>query len=166
MSKQPWELYKEDQRDRRRVFGVDGTKSASEEAIHDLEVRDAKRQSDLNRFLKKHQLKTGKDFYAAAMLLQHGNISKDYLRAHQFAQKASKLNYKPALWLEAATYDRYLKSLGRKQKFGTQFYLTRKGIWKIWPYSMKTTDVDRKHYGVESLKDLKTYEKRLNQKTT
>lgn len=159
----PHGLYQADQRDRRRVFGASGTKSAPKNLIRDLMRKDEQRRRQLENYLKRHALKTGRDHYYAAMLFQHGNTKEHYWKAKSFAAKSVRMGYTPALWLTAATLDRYLKSLGRRQKYGTQFYLGRDGTWKIWPYSKRTTDEERNRYHVEPLKTLFAYAKRLNQ---
>lgn len=158
----PHILYLQDQRERKRVFGIHGTKAADEEEIRKLERNDEKRLRELGLYLRSHALKKSRDLYAAAMLLQHGSKSSDYKKAHAYASASARLGYKPALWLTAATLDRYLKSLGRKQKYGTQFYQDKKHHWKLWPYLQKTTDEERKKYGVEPLNKLFDFAKKLN----
>ena len=159
----PHSLYQNDQRDRRRVFGASGIKFAPQSLIRELISHDEQRRKQLHDYLKRHALKTGQDYYYAAMLLQHGNNKKHYRKAYSFAKTSSRMGYKPAFWLTAATFDRYLKSLGRHQKYGTQFYIGRDGTWKIWPYSKRTTDEERRRFHVEPLKEMLAYAKRLNQ---
>ncbi len=140
----PHILYLEDQRERKRVFGIHGTKTTNKKDIRELGRNDEKRLYELRAYLRSNTLKTGREFYVAAMLLQHGKKPAHYKKAHMYANASAKLGYTPALWLTAATLDRYLKSLGRQQKYGTQFYQDGKNHWKIWPYLKNTTDEERK----------------------
>lgn len=157
-----YKLYRQDQSERRKVFGRNGDKDASKEDIRRLERQDVQRQKILEAYLKKYLLKTAKEYYWVAMLFQHGKKVKDYQRAHRYAEKSRKLGYNPAAWLSAATLDRYLKSLGRRQKFGTQFHQRLDGEWRLWPILKRTTDQDRAKYGVESLELLLEFAKTLN----
>ena len=161
----PYALYLEDQRERKRVFGIHGTGSANGKDIQTLAQNDKKRLDELRTYLLSHKLRTGRDFYAAAMLLQHGITYAHYKKAHMCANISAKLGYKPAKWLSAATLDRYLKSIGRKQKYGTQFYLDKKNNWKIWPYLKKTTDEERIKLDVEPLAKLFDFAKKLNSRS-
>lgn len=157
-----YKLYRQDQSERRKVFGRDGDKDASKEDIRWLERQDIQRQKILEEYLKKYPLKTAEEYYWVAMLFQHGKKIKDYRKAHQYAEKSRRLGYKPAAWLSAATLDRYLKSFGRCQKFGTQYYQRRNGRWILWPVLKRTTDQERAQFGVEPLKELLAFEDRLN----
>lgn len=82
-----------------------------------------------------------------AYLLQHGEGSEDYKLAHDYAEKAVKLGSKATRWLYAATLDRWLVSLGKKQKYGTQFLKTENG-WVLAPMDNSITDEERISWGV------------------
>jgi hypothetical protein len=60
--------------------------------------------------------------------------------------------YSDALWIYAATLDRYLMSLGEPQKFGTQ-YTQMDGEFKQYPVDPATTDAERARYNVPPLSD-------------
>lgn len=162
MKKTLRQMYVDDQRERRRLFGRDGSKSPSLSLIRELELHDAERLEALRAYQKGRALRTPEEYYFAAMLLQHGKGSGHFKEAHVLAQKSATGGYAPAYWLAAATLDRYLKSVGRRQKYGTQFYMGKGGVWKMWPYLKKTTDGERKKMGVESLRELKKFAHRLN----
>jgi len=60
------------------------------------------------------------DWSNAAMLLQHGDGPEDYLLAHLLALRAGQEDAPFGRFLSAAAFDRYLRSIGRAQVFGTQ----------------------------------------------
>jgi hypothetical protein len=67
------------------------------------------------------KLVTGPDYLNAALVLQHGRAPEDFLLAHEFAVVAiGKGQASFASWLAAASEDRFLMTIGRKQRFGTQ----------------------------------------------
>lgn len=84
-----------------------------------LKVRKAK----VKALLAAGDLKTGEDFKEAAFIFQHGNNPDDCLFAHVLAMEAVIKGSDSAKWMEAATLDRYLQSIGRPQVFGTQYPL-------------------------------------------
>jgi len=83
--------------------------------------QDAQRLSQTMAIYQSDGLRTGADYFHAAMVLQHGGKTEDYLLAHEFCMASIALGYEHARWLSAASYDRLLKSLGRPQRFGTQY---------------------------------------------
>ncbi len=85
-----------------------------------LNVQDEQRRVRLTELLKAGALKTGRDYYNAAFIEQHGHKPEDYLRAHCLAVTALMLGYKPARWISAVTLDRYLVFTGHSQIYGTQ----------------------------------------------
>jgi len=84
-----------------------------------LKLREAK----VRALLAAGELKTGEDFKEAAFIFQHGNKPDDCLFAHLLAMEAVIKGSDSAKWMEAATLDRYLQSIGRPQVFGTQYPL-------------------------------------------
>ena len=68
------------------------------------------------------EVRTGTDYYHAALIFQHGQNPDDYLLAHVLAMDAVAMGSKEARWLSAATLDRYLLSIWQPQVFGTQFH--------------------------------------------
>jgi hypothetical protein len=74
------------------------------------------------------ELKTGWDYFRAGLILQHGQSAEDYLLCHELCvaavfksggdQQADWVS--PAKQLAAASEDRFLLSIGRAQRFGTQ----------------------------------------------
>ena len=83
---------------------------------------DEQRRNDLRQMLSTGGVRTGNDYYHAALIFQHGQNPDDYLMAHVLAMDAVAQGSKEARWLSAATLDRYLLSIWQPQVFGTQFH--------------------------------------------
>jgi hypothetical protein len=83
---------------------------------------DAARREATRKLLANGKLHTGEDFQRAAVVFQHGDAPDDYLLAHTFAVVAVGRGQSSALWIAAATLDRYLNSIHQPQVYGTQFY--------------------------------------------
>ncbi len=87
-----------------------------------LSQEDEQRRQAVHHMLDVGEVRTGSDFYHAAMIFQHGQNPDDYLLAHILAMDAVAQGSKEARWLSAATLDRYLLSIWQPQVFGTQFH--------------------------------------------
>jgi hypothetical protein len=127
--------------------------------------RDRKREARVKELYKGNRLRTGADCYHAAMVLQHGPAPEDYLLAHELCVVAVGKGEKRAAWLAAASEDRFLMSVGRPQRFGTQFRGDAPGgkirLYKVDP---GVTDDLRRAFGVPPLADAKAQEAKLNEK--
>jgi hypothetical protein len=95
---------------------------------------DARRRRGLRRLMRSGALKTGEDYYHAAMLLQHSPRVRDYWQAHQLAGRAVELGHRPARWLVAASLDRWLLAQRQPQKYGTQYVPAGRPrwMWRSW----------------------------------
>jgi len=111
------QLFVADQ-DERRSWG---SKTFTDEEIKQAEERDAKRRERAKQIYLSGGLKTGRDYYDAALLFQHGDQPDDYLLAHVLATVGIAKGNTDCRWMAAATLDRFLQSLKQKQVFGTQF---------------------------------------------
>ena len=87
---------------------------------------DAERREATRKLLATGQLHTGEDFEWAAFIFQHGETPDDYLLAHTLAMVAVARGQASAIWIAAATLDRYLQNIHQPQIYGTQF-LTPQG---------------------------------------
>lgn len=116
----------------------------------------------VKRLLAEGRLRAAADFHHAALILQHGDCSADYKLANELAKKGMDLGDERAKWLYAATLDRWLLSLGKGQKFGTQFVQNSKGKWQIaQPIDESVTDKERAKYNVPPLSQaLDAYKKK------
>lgn len=109
--------YKTDQRDRKELKSFVGFFSK-------LKERDSIRLKLVKRNYS--QLKTSKpiDKFHAAFIFHHSDNSNDYKVASQLAAQAAsseklKDNY-VVQWLKKASYDRYMLSIGKPEKYNTQ----------------------------------------------
>jgi hypothetical protein len=96
-------IYDEDQKNRNDMAG------------------DARRREQVRRLMAEGKVQTGEDYYYAAFIFQHGQKPADYLLAHILAVTAVSKGFHGAIWLSAASLDRYLHSIKQPQVFGTQF---------------------------------------------
>ena len=115
-----------DNRELARIYAADQSErndlsQLSTEKIEAMIRHDAEHRSTVLRLLQNHELKTGLDYERAAMIFQHTPEPDDKLVAHLLATVAVSLGDKDALWISAASLDRYLQESGKPQVFGTQF---------------------------------------------
>jgi hypothetical protein len=89
------------------------------------------------------------------MVFQHG-ADRAHVRAHQLAKRAAELgSSQPARWLAAATYDRWLMTGGRPQKYGTQ-YRSANGHWVLHEVDPATSDEEWTRWDVPAPADQMT----------
>ena len=83
---------------------------------------DVAHQLALRQLIAGGKLRTGQDYFNAAIVLQHADSAQNYKQANEFAKKAVALNpqNKDAKTLVAQSWDRYQRSLGQPQWYGTQ----------------------------------------------
>jgi len=86
-----------------------------------VSARDQARQARVMELYHANALQTGADWFHAALILQHGPTPDDHILAHEMCIAALALGDPRAVWLAAATEDRFLRGIGRKQRFGTQY---------------------------------------------
>jgi hypothetical protein len=114
-----------------------------------LNRTDAERRERTRKLLGVGALHTGKDYEEAAFVFQHGDSSQDYLLAHTLAMVAVSKGDATAIWIAAATLDRYLQKVGQKQIFGTRFSTDPNGNWTQEPYDRElVSDAFRQQLGV------------------
>ncbi len=132
-------LYEEDQADRRGAFPTD------------LSKRDERRRRRVEQLLARGAVADPEDLFFAAMVFQHGADRSHFLRAHELAKRAAELgSTRPARWLAAAAYDRWLMTGGLPQKYGTQYRFAH-GRWVLHNVDPTTTDEGRAHWDVPPL---------------
>lgn len=86
-----------------------------------LTLRDEARQQRVKALLAGGALQSGTDYFHAAMVMQHASEPDDYLLAHDLCVIALSKGELQARFLAAASMDRFLRSIGRPQRYGTQF---------------------------------------------
>jgi hypothetical protein len=149
-------LYREDQSDRTAPAG---------KPIDWFVVgpRDRAREARVKQLYQKDSLQTGADYYHAAMILQHAQTPEDCLLAHEFCIIAISKGNKRALWLAAASEDRFLMNIGRPQRFATQYRSDNgKSPVRLYTVDPNVTDGLRRAFNALSLAEAKTHEKMMN----
>jgi len=129
------QMFKADQADR-------SSNNISIEDWHLISERDEKRRTRAMELIQGGDLKSGRDFYCAAMIFQHADEPDGYKLAHELAVTAISLGSKDAKWLAAASWDRFLLSIEHKQRYGTQFWIQDKKA-SLRPVDEKITDTMR-----------------------
>ena len=150
MNDEVYALFQEDQGDRQDA----SSRWHDREWNQRLKVRDRVRRRRLEELRAAGALQIGPDYYHAAMILMHGNGLEDYWQAHEWSMKAVELGCEEARWLAAASYDRWLMSQGKPQKYGTAFlpvYLPPGAQWVVWDVDPLTTDAERAQWNVPTL---------------
>lgn len=95
-----------------------------------------------------------KDLEQAALILQHGLDTNDYLKAHYLALKSVKQGNQSARFLVAASLDRYLIAKKMPQKYGTQsFYNEKTKEEELFPVDPNVSDKERAEWNVTPIKD-------------
>lgn len=120
-------IFGEDQRVRQSGLGEIDWKT--------VEKTDAARRDTTRKLLSGGKLHTGEDFERAAFVFQHGDSPDDYLLAHTLAIVAVARGQSAAVWIAAATLDRYLQSIHQQQIYGTQFDTPSDGPVMQEPYN-------------------------------
>jgi len=152
-------LYAEDQADRK-------PKDGQEIDWKVVLPRDIKREARVKELYENGKLRTGKDYYHSAMVLQHAPKPEDFLLAHELCIVAiARGEKKRALWLAAASEDRFLMHLDRPQRFGTQYRGGPKNEpIRLYKVDMGVTDALRKEFRAPTLAEAKAREAIFNKK--
>ena len=108
-----------------------GTLYAADQAIRkkpitpeqwiEIDKQDEIRRGAARRLLAEDKIHTAGDFEKAAFIFQHGSTPDDFLMAHTLALISMAKGRQSAVWIAAATLDRYLQSIKQPQIYGTQF---------------------------------------------
>ncbi|TSC78759.1 MAG: hypothetical protein G01um101433_91 [Parcubacteria group bacterium Gr01-1014_33] len=147
MNKELKKIYREDQKDRRNpLFKTD---------FSQFRKRDLLRKKKLDTLFRSCRIKTGEDYYHAALLYHHNLSTASSKRAVRLARVSIELGTKKALRLYAITIDRLLIKQGKKQKFGTQYRLI-KGTWRLYSVDPKTTNTERALYNIPPLPHIRS----------
>ena len=150
-------LYDEDQADRQPAY------AGKPVDIPALARRDDERERRVKELYAADQLRTGPDYYNAAMILQHAMTPDDFLLCHDLCVVAIGKGEPRAKWLAAASMDRFLVSVGRPQRYGTQYGAARPGFpIRLSPVDATVTDRLRMELGVPPLAELKQREAKMD----
>jgi hypothetical protein len=128
--------------------------------------RDRQREARVKALYESGALRTGKDYYRSAMVLQHASTPEDYLLAHELCVVALAKGENSARWLAAATEDRFLMNLKRPQRFGTQYFSSGPDQpMRLHAVSPGVTDGLRQELGVPTLAEARRREAEMNEPT-
>ncbi|KTF10027.1 hypothetical protein [Pseudoalteromonas sp. H105] len=114
-------LYKEDQTVRTHLRSL--PKDEVRKYITEVMLPgDKARLSQVESLLNSTDSLSSEEYFAAAMIMQHGSEPKHYKMAMELSKKSASLdpNNKSANWLSCAAEDRYLLKIGKSQVWGTQ----------------------------------------------
>jgi hypothetical protein len=128
-----------------------GLAPAQAEAMRE---RTKKRLQRVLELVRQQKLVTGRDYFRAALILQHGFEAEHYLLAHVLATLAAFKGNEPSKWLVAASLDRFLQRVDQAQIFGTQWHIgpEKPRTFTMEPYSRELlTDAIRGEYRVPPL---------------
>jgi len=128
-------LLAEDQAEDRAV-------SAGQPAYAALRARDRARREAVMALLADGWPEDGEALYAAAWILNHGDLSEEAALGSRLAARAAGQGRAGARWLAAAALDRSLMYAGRPQKYGTNIVPDGVG-WRLWDVDPATTDAER-----------------------
>lgn len=129
-------------------------------------ANDEQRLLAVKELVEKDALKTARDYFNAAIILQHGHTPEDYLLANTLAKKAvqKNKNIPEAKLLIAQSQDRYLRRLGKPQWYGTQ-RITYQGKEYLQAIdTTKVSDKERLAMGVRTLKQKLDYYNKMHGK--
>jgi len=110
-------LFEADQRERHERESRSVWKEAESVVVAQ---HDSSRRQRVSELIAAGRVRTGADWYRAAMIYQHGETLDDYARARAYAVQAVARGDEDGLWLAAAAWDRWLIHAGYPQRFGTQ----------------------------------------------
>ncbi len=120
-----------------------------------LVIKDKERRNAVIKMLERGEIRSSRDYYHAAMIMQHGENISDTKLAFSFASISYALDAgnKDSAWLTAASWDRILMRENVPQWYGTQYYKPNKDspmeLYKV--DESVITDEERKALDVPTL---------------
>jgi hypothetical protein len=162
------ELYIEDQAVRTHLRTL--PKTEVRKYITEVMVPEDKiRLAQVEDILKSSENLSSEEYFAAAMIMQHGSEPRHYQKAMELSRKSESLDHAntSANWLSCAAEDRYLLKVGKPQVWGTQ--LKRKmnlaGTYEV--YYLENFDKEarpdeqRKTCGIPTLSEIEARLERM-----
>ena len=122
---------------------------------------DLQRQARVRQLLDTGMVRSGHDYFHAAMVYQHAEGADGVQLAHELAMIGACLGDRDSRWLAAASWDRMLMNLDRPQRFGTQYRSNSEGVLKMYPTSAGVTDAMRSALNVPALSEALAREKEM-----
>lgn len=141
-------LVEADQQDREKDWS-----ELSPEEREQINDNDLNRRKRVGEIFGEGCITTNKDYLAAFLIYQHGDIPDHYYQAFIFALRAAKLHGKEGSQSTAASIDRYLINIGHKQLFGSQITSYDGGCFCMEPVEASFPDTIRLSHTNLSLQD-------------
>lgn len=126
-----------------------------------VEDRDRARRMRILSIYQEGGLGTANDYFNAALVLQHGQQADDFLLAHELAIVSLSKGHPRGRWLAAATEDRFLMTLGRPQRFGTQYVGSPGKLHAVADTDHAVTDQLRRELSVPTIAEARAREQRM-----
>ncbi|RTE87680.1 MULTISPECIES: hypothetical protein [Gammaproteobacteria] len=120
----------------------------------EIDALDEANRAEVFSMLAKGEIKTGLDYFYAAVIMQHSESVEHIRLAHFFATISAQLGYERAKWMQAASWDRLLMYFEQPQWYGTQFSTNDQGEWRLHEVQEgAVTDEQRAEWRVPSLEE-------------
>jgi hypothetical protein len=134
-------------------------------SVERLKARQTQHRQEVYRLMARALIREGIDQYRAALILQTADRSEGpdiCLEAHYLAAEAMEKGVDNAAYVAAAALDRYLVLSGRRQRYGTQYFVDNDGRYQLYPLDTTTTDSVRAIWDVPPLSRLRAEIDSLN----
>jgi hypothetical protein len=134
-----------------------------------IQTRDEQRRSRVGAIFGEGCFKTPKDFAAAALVFQHGNVPDHFFQTYIWSKRGVELGDDSQKRMMTLAIDRYLVNTGHKQLFASQ---ARKpdspnlNCWCLEPVEESFPDALRPSYNARTIKDALHWIDELNANTT
>ena len=150
-------VFANDNAELQRLFDEDQAARQNQDVDWDtLDKEDAERREAVLGLITDGEVRTGLDYFNAAIIFQHGETVEDIRIAHSLATISAMLGFERAKWLQAASWDRMLIRFEQPQWYGTQFNVDESGKWKLHEVNPDViTDEQRAEWLVPSLEESK-----------
>lgn len=161
----PVEVSAADNSELQRLFEADqNARRDPDMGWDEIDALDEANRSEVLSMLTRGEIRTGLDYFHAAVILQHGESAEEIRLAHSFATISNQLGYERARWMQAASWDRLLMYFEQPQWYGTQFTVDDDGKWYLHEVQEgAVTDEQRAEWRVPSLSESKARAIQRNQ---
>ncbi|RAJ93304.1 hypothetical protein [Aliidiomarina maris] len=161
----PISVSAEDNPELQRLFDADQNARRDPNMSWDeIDTLDEANRAEVLAMLARGEIKTGLDYFQAAVIMQHGESAEDIRLAHSFATLSSQLGYDRATWMQAASWDRLLMYFEQPQWYGTQFTIDDDGQWHLYEVQEgAVSDEQRAEWRVPSLSESKERARQRNE---